>query len=203
MAVKEPDGTGLVFNSGLHEYKYDGVVVPSVTQIINDHMGITLDFVKQRDLDRGTAVHKAIELYIAGTLDESSVMSELQPYLDAYKKWVKMRQFEASESELRVCNLMHKYAGTIDILGHMKEHGNELCLIEIKTGATRRYQRLQTAGYAMAYTGEPEKIHRYCVHLDKTGEHRTYHQNEAEDFDAFKALLNAREVNLNYGGRIK
>lgn len=72
-------GQCLEYFDDTHTYIYDGVILPSVTQIIKVKFGHKYDgvpaFVLQRASVKGTAVHSAIERYCK--FDEGSELPEL------------------------------------------------------------------------------------------------------------------------------
>lgn len=72
-------GQFLEYFDDTHTYIYDGVILPSVTQIIKVKFGHKYDgvpaFVLQRASVKGTAVHSAIERYCK--FDEDSELPEL------------------------------------------------------------------------------------------------------------------------------
>ena len=75
-------GQCLEYFDDTHTYIYDGVILPSVTQIIKVKFGHKYDgvpaFVLQRASAKGTAVHSAIERYCK--LDEESDFPELRNF---------------------------------------------------------------------------------------------------------------------------
>jgi len=91
----------LTFDGEKHEYVWDGIVVPSVTQIIgewlelpdlniyvNKNTGKTIPSdVMKNAADFGTAIHKAIKLLIENNLDWRSLDENLLPALNQFKNW--------------------------------------------------------------------------------------------------------------------
>ena len=82
MQAWEINGRTLEFDEVDHIYICDGVIVPSVTQILktqfNDYAGVSRA-VLDRASERGTALHKAIELY--ETTGAESDLQEFKHYL--------------------------------------------------------------------------------------------------------------------------
>ncbi len=104
----------IVFNEEEHRYFIDGIEVPSVTQILKI---IQKPYGTEYDMQRGRAVHRAIELYEKGILDETTLSPEVEKYLEQYlqfKKDAKIKKFKAVEKKVGSKELM--YAGTIDAL---------------------------------------------------------------------------------------
>ena len=116
------------FDSATHTYTDDaGIVYPGVTSCLPKN-----DFAKDKQAaERGTAVHRMIELYAQDDLDEDSIIPaedqlDLRPYLDAYKS------FRA-------------------------QHKDAVGICDIKTGAPMPITVLQLAGYVKLYLeGETE-----------------------------------------------
>lgn len=107
------------FDDATHTYRLDGKVIPSVTQILKPLYDFS--FVNRVVLARaasfGTALHKACELHLSGSLDENSLDENLKRPLEAFRQWAD----SALNGECYVCEmqLYHprlKYAGTADII---------------------------------------------------------------------------------------
>lgn len=169
------------FDEQLHEYKIDGVKVPSVTQVLSDCNLINFDNVKQEVLDyacmRGVAVHKATEYFDKDMLDMNSVDDEVMPYLEAWIKFKEHFKVEMLEIEKVVGSKKYRYAGTFDRVAKIN---GSLCIVDIKTGGKQDAHAIQTAGYTLAYyemTGQKIK-ERMCVYLTNKG---TYKLGEHKD----------------------
>src|SRR4030065_1671243 len=94
---------GLVFDKDTHEYKVNGLVIPSVTQIIQG-AGLTNfanvpDFILQEKADLGTKGHSATELYDKGTLDKKSLHPILKKYLNSWITFTKDFDFVVEDIE--------------------------------------------------------------------------------------------------------
>ena len=77
------------FDAEKHQHKIGDVVVPGITTCINpltDYSMINPD-VLQAAADWGTAVHKTVELFCAGTLDEDILDPRLMNVLDGFVQW--------------------------------------------------------------------------------------------------------------------
>jgi hypothetical protein len=113
--------SNFVFNEELHKYTLDGVVLPSVTQIMKplyDFSTVNRD-VLARAGAFGTAVHKTIELYLADDLDEDGLDENLYNPLLAFKAWQSdFYEYEITTSaniEVPGYHEKLKYAGTPDV----------------------------------------------------------------------------------------
>lgn len=182
------------FDADTHTYKLDGMIVPSVTQVLaplNDFTRVDPDVLK-RAQDFGTAVHLATELFDRDDLDEDSLDEALRPYLSAWKKFHADTQFEISEIEHRVASRSYRYAGTIDRVGFI---GNLLSIVDIKTGtAFPASVGPQTAAYESAFKEcanipRNKRIRRLCVQLKGDGTYKSKPLDNALDLPAFMACL--------------
>jgi len=158
-----------------------GRVVPGVTGIIRacglmDSTGWS-DYAR----DRGTAVHKAIELYERGTLDSRSLSPVVVPYLDNWIAFKNQTGYRCIETEKRVYHKLYRYAGTLDQIGEMQGRS---CVLDIKTGAYQRWWALQTA----SYNGVVKCQDRYSLELRGDGWKLHKHENK-NDWRVFQACL--------------
>lgn len=71
------------FDPDKHIYTLDGRAIPSVTQVLPYNYSYHSEYARQR----GIYVHTMIELYNQDNLNEESLDKELQPFLNAYKKF--------------------------------------------------------------------------------------------------------------------
>ena len=134
----------LMFDEALHIFTLDGRRIASVTQILKHFIprwNCDLFY-----LERGTAVHKATELYDKGTLDMNSVDPQIEGYLQAWIKFREDYRFIPSWIERQAYHPVFLYAGIIDRIGDCKE-GN--CILDIKSSGTQsKFDLLQLAGYS-------------------------------------------------------
>lgn len=140
------------FDEGSHTYLVNGESYPSVTQILKDLSAREYRFVDAAVMAEaawlGQAVHRLIELDIAGTLDEDALDDRLLGYLEKWREFLAQSDFEPILSEERVCSVRYRYAGTLDLFGVL--HGR-LALIDAKrTSSVPRTAGPQTAGYEVA-----------------------------------------------------
>ena len=73
--------------------------------------------VLEKAAQRGTAVHKAVELHLQGDLDELSMDPDVADYFYAYWKFERETGYQPEHSELRVFSTKFRYAGTLDLAG--------------------------------------------------------------------------------------
>lgn len=196
----------LEFNPENHEYKFDGVIKPSVTQILSsvgvpDFSGIP-ETVLTEAMNRGKAVHFATELLDRGQIGNYEID-------DLCKKccgqWEFLRNIILKKHDLKIGLLNQQieepmysgnygYCGTPDRCYY--DYTQRIAvLIEIKTGITAEQARPQTAAYAVLMQENCgvnfKNIYRYSAHLffDKEVGKLEEHKNKI-DFNVFLSALN-------------
>lgn len=203
----------LTFNPTNHQYTWNGVIVPSVTQIIgewqkisvygveyycNRFTGLVVNAETFRDAGHyGTAIHTGARMLAEGReLDLSVLHPSLNHPLVEFQQWmIDYRPlFDMVESPMY--SPKYRYAGTPDIVATIKR---KLCVIDIKTGAYSM-AGVQTSGYEQLYRERVKrgtlKMDRYVLHLPKAGKYKFIPMNDATDFDLFRSLFFAHnEIN--------
>lgn len=108
----------LTFDAENHKYFWDKKEIPGVTEIIKK-IGVTREYAGVDDFYRvrGTHVHKAIDLYLHGKLDEASLDPELIPYFNAFLSFEKKFKPKPIATEVKFVSRDKKWAGTIDFYG--------------------------------------------------------------------------------------
>jgi len=104
----------LTFNETRHEYRVSGVVVPSVTQIVNAVLQPDYSHCGPWHMERGAAVHRAAELIGLGK-HLASVCDAIAGHVAAVRRWY------AEHPEVVVLGVetrvhTRSYAGTLDLL---------------------------------------------------------------------------------------
>jgi hypothetical protein len=181
----------LTFNAELHQYKYDGVVVPSVTFVL-DAMGAydfggANAFQLKAARERGSAVHELIEAdwTFEGGVDESTIDERLVGFFEAHRRArVELRMVPA-EIEHCVYNKTYRYAGTRDYLGGLLGFD---AVLDYKTGYPQRATGPQTSGYANCYK-HTAKLPRYGLYLESDGRYELVPYKDPSDFSVFLAAL--------------
>jgi hypothetical protein len=145
------------FDGQRHEFKKDGVVIPSVTQVIARAGLCDYSFIEEERrayyLQRGRSVHWLLQLDDEGALNYRKVPRALLPYRRAYKDW---RQNSGFVPQLIEQKFVSKYgfAGIIDRVGlfpvTFMYHSRTRCVLDFKTGATQPWVALQLAAYTLA-----------------------------------------------------
>lgn len=106
----------LRFDEEKHEYFLGKKKVPSVTSILQK-VGLSKDF-SGIDLfyaERGKAVHLAIQYFLEGRLDESSLDLVIHPYFEGFKKYYAENNMGITRCEVRGI-FKEDFCGTIDCI---------------------------------------------------------------------------------------
>lgn len=183
----------LTFDPATHTYYWQGVQVPSVTQVLGsvlrDYDGIPPHILAAAQ-ERGTFVHEACELDDLGELDQDTLDDTLIPYVMAWRKFRADTRFKPESIEARVYHNGYRYAGTLDRFG---DAGAQTWLVDIKSGSmVPRSAGPQTAAYLAALDIDPawrKKVKRYVAHLYDNGNYQVVPCNGANDFSVFLACL--------------
>jgi len=183
----------LTFEPDSHEYKWNGSVIPSVTQVlepISGYSGIP-EHVLRVAAERGTTIHRITELHDYGVLTEFG--EQYQPYLDAWKTFCFAKDVEIELVELQMYHDKIKYAGTLDRVIRVK---GKRILLDIKS----TYKLMpavgpQTAAYAQVFNhlnpDDPVK-ERWCVRLKKDGSFDLHKCKDRQDLTIFQSCLNIK-----------
>jgi len=183
----------LEFDEEKHRYMENGLVIPSVTQIIQEAGLVNLDWINAELLkekaDLGKKVHSTTELHDKEKLD----FEKLHPILKAYlNNWIKFRQeygFVATEIELQLFHSLYRYAGRIDRVGLM---GKDLVLLDVKSGTPQKSHAIQTAGYKGLHDQNKKKSEqikkRFTVYLSETG-YKVIEDKNQNDWNVFLSCL--------------
>lgn len=191
MKIDTPYIPTLTFEKDTHTYRLDGVVVPSVTQILKefglvDFSGIDPDVLKKA-ADRGTYVHKCCELIFHNDLDIDAIDPEAVPYVQAFQKFLAEQcghdGFKIIEMEKAIFHPFLRYAGTLDILA---ERFKEPWIIDIKTGAPQISYALQTAAYENCF---PAVHKRACLYLSRDGKYRLHPYTDGNDVRIWQSCV--------------
>lgn len=148
------------FEKDGHVYKVGGKIMPSVTEIIRavrpDHQ-----FYTRRSGERGTQIHKALQYFDEGRLDECP--SEYMGYLSAYEFFKDSADWMPLEHNVRVYHEELNYCGTMDVVGL---YSGARALLDFKSGAPNNSHLVQVAAYGMAAGIDV----RFVLYLKPTGQ---------------------------------
>jgi hypothetical protein len=132
------------FTEEKHEYKIDGRIVPSVTQIISETTGHGWQ-AAQWYLERGKAIHKCAE-FIAKE-KEFKADPRLDGYISALRKFFKETGAKVQQSEQLIASALYLFCGTLDLGCQI---GTRNVLIDFKHSIDKIRIKLQIGGYAIA-----------------------------------------------------
>ena len=147
----EIKGGVLEYIDETHTYIYDGVVLPSITQILKFKFGGKYDGIPKETLERaaeqGTAVHQAIEDY-----EQQGIETEL-PELRNYKFLKKAYGFECIANEVPVVLFKDDEAVACGRLDLVLKEGEQIGLGDIKrtSALDKNYLAYQLNLYRIAY----------------------------------------------------
>ena len=151
METVEIKGGVLEYIDETHTYLYDGVVLPSITQLLRVKFGNKYNGIPKETLERasvqGTAVHKAIEDY-----EQNGIESNL-PELRNYKFLKKAYHFECVANEVPVVLFRDGEAVACGRLDLVLTEGEKIGLGDIKRTSTldKNYLAYQLNLYRIAY----------------------------------------------------
>jgi len=151
------------FDENSHTYTLNGVILPSVTQIL-ESVGVVPDYPIGEYRIRGKMVHKATQLYDNDVIDKYTIGDKIMPYVESYIKSINTFPFEWAHAEAMLYHETYLFAGTVDRIGTYKDHR---CIVDFKSGRTSRETGLQLAGYALL-VGD-KTLRRFKLELQKDG----------------------------------
>ncbi len=171
----------ITFDPFAHEYRNDGKLYPSVTQILKDGGYIDTRWYAESGRDRGSQIHEATEGIDRGDFKiEMFEGSEIFPWLLAYEKFKKESGCEVLEIEKIVSHNGLEYAGTLDRI--LKING-DIFLADLKTGTSRSFWHgLQLAAYKKCLGNE--SIKSRILFLKKTGKYSLSDGVDGHSFDS-------------------
>lgn len=165
----------IFFDEATHEYLVDGVLTPSVTEILKPLTNRSFSAINPSVLEyarnRGTAVHEALEVYDLG--GELEVVPETEGYIRAYLDWCQVYKPKWEGIEQIVYCKEDGYIGTLDRLGTL--NGHDRVLVDIKTSYPSKEALvavcLQTSAYkiALSETDTGREPKRYGLFLKPDG----------------------------------
>lgn len=183
----------LTFHEDGHRYYWNGVPVPSVTQILRPLSD--LRFIDPAVLESarkfGTAVHRACELHDLGTLNRRALDPALDPYLEGWIKFCSDARCEWTGIEEKIYHPVLKYAGTLDRRGTVR---GQQTIVDIKSGAVLGPEiGPQMSAYEYAGdNGRAVKRQRIAVRLTEGGDYEARVYERPDDWSVFCSLLTLR-----------
>ncbi len=188
----------LSFEPSTHTYRFDGELVPSVTQVlapISSYAGIPRNILDTAAA-RGTYIHQCCEMLLWETLDWDSVMPEYAEYVRAFERFLLESGVEVELPEERVYHPGLRYAGTVDLVCRLpKRKKLRRAIVDYKTSLklmpsvgpqVAAYQEAQNASQPK---GEEKVLDRYGLHLKKDGTYVLEPYESPNDMNVFRSCL--------------
>ena len=148
----------MIFNPARHEYSDNGIIIPSVTQILKAAGLIDDTWYSREATERGSAVHELCERYAHGTRADGlgRPLASLE-YVNAFARWMDDTGAYAYMTECMVDGLANgkRYAGRFDILALIN---GKRVLVDIKTGGMAKWHPVQLAAYSLARLDTGERV---------------------------------------------
>lgn len=190
----------LIFDESKHEYRVNGRVIPSVTQVLQplvDYSKVPRDVLERAQL-LGQAVHRATELHDNDDLDMATLSEELVPYLDAWKRFRQECDFQPITVEEKLHHPSLGYAGTSDRTGYVR--GRKAVLDIKKMISLGPVIGIQLAAYQAMHNLRGDSItDRYALGLRADSTYRLEPYTDANDFAVFVSLLTVRNWRIRNG----
>lgn len=191
----------VTFNDERHEYRIDGAIVPSVTQVlepIRRELGGNAETLEYKR-SIGKALDLAIELNERNDLDFASLDVAVVPFFEAWIQFKHDSGFRVLLNQTIVHSRKLRYAGKPDLIGTRGITQNPDELLDTKCVWTiDPVTAIQTAAYSMA-AAESLGVRikkRGGVQLLRDGKYKFHPYNNPADENVFKAclLVNAWKV---------
>ena len=137
MLVESPDA--VEFNRAEHIYTRNGVILPSITQILVAEGIIDTAYYTDEGRHRGKMVHLACHLFDTSQISEEEIDAETEPYLRAWISFQRDTGFVVVDSEKPLASKLYGYAGTPDRVGTFAKEGgivNKRMAVELHDDGT-------------------------------------------------------------------
>jgi hypothetical protein len=191
---KMPPLPGFEFKEEGHIYLLNGIILPSVTTLMNPLAAAEYKTVDPEVLKaaarRGTAVHNAIENYLEfGVRD---ISDERAGYFNAFLAWVGKSGAEFLDSEGMIYHSFLRYAGKLDAIVRI---GKKRVLVDFKTSTELSVMmgRVQLEAYAQALDSHGVKVDsKLLLHLREDGtfdDRNVFAVNDVRAWKVFSSLM--------------
>lgn len=179
------------FDKNKHEYFVDGVLVPSITQIISRYFNFS--FVPKSSLDLGKFEHEIFEQVIRNEHDKNdSFSSNMRNYIAGL-----LGDYEVLQTETPLFSKQYMFAGTPDAV---IKHNNKTMIVEYKSNRTyKKYVMLQLAAQRLLVhengVDTKENIECLCVYGGEKYSRIYFEKSEIEN--AERVFLKMLEIHNN------
>lgn len=191
--VEVPEMPELSFDDTTHTYTLNGLVIPSVSSIMEPLSSAKYAGISEKTLnraaDKGTSVHNAIENWIKFGIED--IQPEHRGYFDGFLEWwEKSGPIIVVGSEVRMYHKLMRYGGTIDLLAYI---GDELTLVDYKSTSALSDMTcgVQLEAYGQGLASHGIQVQRKKIlHLKKDGKYgeREYPTGDADRWRVFGSL---------------
>lgn len=163
----------LTYNDERHEYKLDGTIIPSTTQVLASEGFIDTTFMNESGRERGSMVHLANKYLLEDRLDEDTIDPRIVPYVDGTKRFIADMGYKPKIIEKPMSHPLYRYGLTPDTIGTVRQFGDELVLIDWKTGAPHPATVIQMASYVEGLRANGIEVkHVYIIYLKADGTYK-------------------------------
>lgn len=149
----------LEYDDKTHEYKVDGVIVPSVTQLLpKQNFFVTAEILDKLAME-GSTNHEMLRLYheTGNTMGDSYLLQFDSFMKENEKKFGRLLMYESPLHSKKL-----NFAGTPDMIF-------EKAIVDLKrTKGDKKYQSLQLAGYSILAheNGFSKNKNQYIMYMD-------------------------------------
>lgn len=160
------------FDAEDHVYTLGGVIIPSVTQMLERAGHISEAFYTAESAERGSQVHRLCTDYDLGAIEDLVAFESLRykGWLLAYAAFTRTVPHEWTSVEVALCSVRYRFGGRPDRAG--KLWGVE-GIVELKSGPPEAWHGVQTALHDILLSeteGLPIGVRqRWGLYLKKTG----------------------------------
>jgi hypothetical protein len=196
----------LTLDEVTHEYRADGQRLISVTQVLDAHgLYRGTDWMLPEHREYGHAVHLACEYHDRGSFEEFDWDPIIFAPVESWREFKRATGFKPILIEEKMASKIYRFAGRPDVVGWI---GDELWIIDRKTGGIQKCSKYQTGGYHLLLLESdfwkslsPKPIvKRGGVMLSKEGKQgKLDPHNDRNDIAKFCALLAAAQIRKEVG----
>jgi hypothetical protein len=200
------------FDPEAHEYRYDGKVLLSVTQMLEMAGLIFTRWFTKLSAIKGSVGHLITQLVDEGGVDESTIDPEIEGYYRAYLKFKEECGPKWTHIETMYADPHVGVAGTVDRVGSLLAPGEskrKRVVLDIKTGAPQPWHAVQLAGYkhlasrqqilSGADRSHAGKQKRFGLYLKKNGKYALTEYSDRRDEAIFMAAVSIANYRLKHG----
>jgi len=158
------------FDAVAHIYRVGGVIIPGVTDCLQESGLKDTRWGFHEAQLRGLHVHECCEYLDLHDLDWRSVYPAYVGYVRSWERLEEETGFEPELIEFQSYHPIYRFAGTMDRRGPMRKLlKDRRAELDIKTGEEEEWHKYQTAGYQILGGRDWMDDRRGCAYLQKDG----------------------------------